>query len=315
MNLQQNLPLPEVKAGNTINQVCELCPRRCRIDRNKYKGFCGETDKIKVSRAVLHFGEEPCISGTKGSGAIFFSGCPMHCVFCQNYSISNGSYKLTESAEADEVSPDKLREIYFRLIEQGAHNINLITPTHYADGIIKSLKGGLPVPVIWNTSGYERIETLLRLEGLVQIYLPDFKYSSSLLAEEYSGAADYPDIAEAAIREMLRQTGKYKFNEDGIITSGVIVRHLVLPGAGRNTRRVIDRIAAFPPNSVIFSLMSQYTPIPGIDQNFPELSRQITEDEYNNAVEYAEAAGIENCFIQQLDSAGNGYVPQFSGID
>ncbi len=315
MNLKQNLQSPEFNAETAEGVFeCKLCPRLCGADRNKVRGFCGETIKVKVSRAALHFGEEPCISGTNGSGAIFFSGCSMHCVFCQNYSISEGSFKLTEHAQADEISPENLREIYFRLIEQGAHNINLVTPTHYTDSIIKSLKGGLPVPVIWNTSGYERVETLKKLDGLVQIYLPDFKYSSTLLAEEYSNAADYPKRAESAILEMIRQTGKYKLDKNGLIKNGVVIRHLVLPGAGRNTRGVIDRVAAFPQNSVIFSLMSQYTPIPGIEKFYPELSRPITEDEYNNAIEYTESSGIENFFIQQLDSAGSEYVPKFSGI-
>ena len=314
MNTKQNLPESELRGKTAEGFGCRLCPRQCGTDRSSARGFCGETTKVKVSWAALHFGEEPCISGTNGSGAIFFSGCPMHCVFCQNYTISGGSCKLAGYAKASEVSPEKLREIYFDLIKQGAHNINLVTPTHYTDSIIKSLQGGLPVPVIWNTSGYERIETLKRLEGLVQIYLPDFKYSSSLLAEEYSHAPDYPEKAESAVLEMIRQTGGYKLDKNGLLKSGVIIRHLVLPGAGRNTRGVIDRVAMLPNDSIIFSLMSQYTPIPGIKKAHPELSRPITAAEYSNAVEYAESAGIKNLFIQQLDSAGSEYVPDFSGI-
>ena len=310
MNLKQNLSAPEFKEEKAGTPGCKLCPRLCRTDRNNGRGFCGETNNIKVSRAVLHFGEEPCISGTNGSGAIFFSGCPMHCVFCQNYSISNGSRKLAENAEANEVSPEKLREIYFRLIEQGAHNINLVTPTHYTDGIIKSLQGGLPVPVIWNTSGYERIETLQKLEGIVQIYLPDFKYSSSLLADEYSKAADYPEIAEAAIREMIRQAGKYELDKNGIIKSGVIVRHLVLPGHVKNSKAVIKYLLETYQDQILISIMNQYTPMPQVSGD-PLLSRKVTKREYEKVIDYALELGMEDGFIQEGEAAKESFIPEF----
>lgn len=268
---------------------------------------------MSISRAALHYGEEPCISGTRGSGTVFFTGCSMHCVFCQNDCISLGGDKLKCGASAYKAEPEELREIFFMLIEQGAHNINLVTPTHFTDKIIEALGGGLPVPVVWNSSGYETVETLKRLEGLVQIYMPDFKYSSPLLAEEYSGARDYPEIAEAAIREMIRQTGPFVIGEDGLLLRGTLVRHLVLPRAAKNTRGVIDAVSRMPQNSILFSLMAQYTPREGIGDIHPELAERITDAEYESAVEYLELSGIENAFIQELSSADESFIPAFDG--
>ena len=296
-----------------IGSECTLCPRRCNADRNRKAGYCGEKNVLSVTRAALHFGEEPCISGSRGSGAIFFSGCPMHCVFCQNDLISAGSTKLGGDAFSAKLSPERLRDIFFRLIDDGAHNINLVTPTHFTDLIIKALRGGLPVPVVWNCGGYENIETLRKLDGIVDVYLPDFKYSSPLLAEEYSSARNYPEIAEAAVQEMINQTGKCITDKDGILVRGTLVRHLVLPGAGKNTRGVIDRIAGFPQDSVIFSLMSQYTPRPDIGEKFPELARRITRNEYENAKDYLYNSDIGHFFLQELSSADESYIPCFDG--
>lgn len=292
---------------------CSLCPRRCNTDRNRKAGHCGEKNTLSVTRAALHYGEEPCISGNCGSGAVFFSGCPLHCVFCQNGLISAGSARLGGNSVAAKLSPERLRDIFFELIEKGAHNINLVTPTHFTDLVINALQGGLPVPVIWNCGGYESLETLRRLDGIVDVYMPDYKYSSSLLAEEYSHASDYPETADAAVREMIRQTGKCITDESGLLVRGTLVRHLILPGAGKNTRGVIDRIAQLPQDSVIFSLMSQYTPRPDIEEKFPELSRRITEAEYENAKEYLYESGVEHFFLQELSSADESYIPHFDG--
>ncbi len=248
--------------------------------------------------------EEPCISGDRGSGTVFFSGCALHCVYCQNREISFFDRGKTVSAE-------RLREIFFELIAQGAHNINLVNPTHFAPAIIRALAGGLPVPVVWNTGGYERVETLRALEGLVQIYLPDYKYSLAGPAERYSSAPDYPETAWRAIEEMYRQTGPYVIGEDGLMRSGVIIRHLILPGNIKNTFGVIDRVAqSFGPGEVLFSLMSQFTPAGGAEE-FPELGRRITREEYDEAAGYLEAAGIEDGFYQELSSAAEEYVPPF----
>ena len=292
---------------------CTLCPRRCRADRARLSGYCGEQGEASVTRAALHFGEEPVISGTRGSGTVFFSGCSLHCVFCQNRDISGGSARLAHRANAVHVSPERLRELYFKLIDAGAHNINLVTPTHFSDVIAKSLEPGLPVPVIWNSSGYESVETLRRLEGLISVYMPDYKYSSPLLAEEYSNAPDYPSVAHAAVCEMIRQTGSPVFDGDGMLVRGTLIRHLVLPGAGKNTRGVIDAVAELPGGSFIFSLMAQYTPPEGIGAEYPELGRGITEAEYNRAADYLALSGIEHCYLQGLDSATEEMLPVFDG--
>lgn len=287
---------------------CTLCPKNCGINREIVIGLCGEFERIRVARAALHFGEEPCVSGTKGSGAVFFTGCSLHCVFCQNEKISHGGRYLGK-----EITPSELRKIFFSLIESGAHNINLVTPSHFTPLIIEALEGGLPVPVIWNSSGYEKVSTLKMLRGYVQVYMPDFKYSSSLLAEEYSFSPDYPQYACGAVSEMLNQVDKLSFDSDGIIESGVIVRHLVLPGAGKNTRGVIDLVKMMEQDKLIFSLLGQYTPYDGIERRFPELSRPVSETEYRAAEEYLISSGIENYYTQDLTSVGDVFIPTFDG--
>lgn len=288
-------------------RTCTLCPRRCGIDRTAKTGFCAVGSAPTVARAALHFFEEPCISGARGSGTVFFTGCSLRCVYCQNEAISRGKGGKT-------VTPQRLREICFELIAQGAHNINLVTPSHFADAVAESLEGGLPVPVVFNCGGYESVETLRRLEGKVQIYLPDFKYADASLASKFSAAPDYPAVAEKALAEMYRQTGDFTFDDDGMLMRGVLIRHLVLPGHLENTFGVIDRVRElFPRNGqVLFSLMSQYTPVADVPQ-FPELCRRLTEEEYTAAEQYLFDSGIEDGFVQDRESAETEYIPAFDG--
>ena len=284
--------------------ICNLCPRRCGAARTEEEGFgrCGMPWLPVVARAALHFWEEPCISGRRGSGTVFFSGCPLGCVFCQNGRISRENFGKT-------VTVERLREIFLELIGQGAHNINLVTPTHFAPAIRRALAEPLPVPVVWNSGGYERVETLRTLAGRVQIYLPDLKYADSALAAACSGAPDYFDVARAAIREMVRQTGPCVFDGEGLLRQGVVIRHLMLPGALENTRRVMDWVAgAFPPGTVLFSLMSQYTPQPGAEGM---LRRRVTGGEYRAALRYMENVGITAGYRQDSSSAREEYTPPF----
>jgi putative pyruvate formate lyase activating enzyme len=253
---------------------------------------------------MLHNWEEPIISGAHGSGTVFFSGCALNCVYCQNHEISHGRF-------GKPITVKRLREIYFELIAQGAHNINLVNPTHFAGALLESLEGGLPVPVVWNSGGYDSTETLRLFERKIQVYLPDMKYALPELAARYSKAPDYPETAKAAILEMFRQTGPYVIGEDGLIKSGVIIRHLVLPENLENTYRVINWVSkTFSPGDVLFSLMSQYTPCGALDK-YPELTRRLTQQEYDAAIEYLEASGIEDGFFQELSSAKEEYIPEF----
>lgn len=286
---------------------CTLCPRRCGADRAKGVGYCASGALPVLSRAALHFHEEPCVSGTRGSGAVFFTGCNLRCVYCQNAVISRGGC-------GKPVTPQRLREIYFDLIAQGAHNINLVTASHFADAVAQSLEGGLPVPVVYNCGGYESIETLRMLEGKVQIYLPDFKYVDPVLSARFSSAPDYPAVAEAALREMARQTGDWQADDEGILRRGVLIRHLVLPGHLENTFGVIDRVRALFPRDgqVLFSLMRQYTPVVPLPQ-YPELDRCLTDDEYAAAEQHLFDSGIEDGFVQEADSVGDVYIPAFDG--
>jgi putative pyruvate formate lyase activating enzyme len=279
----------------------------CGVDRAVQTGFCAVGSAPTVARAALHFFEEPCISGTRGSGTVFFTGCNLRCVFCQNETISRGGGGKV-------VTPQRLREIYFELIDKGAHNINLVTPSHFADAVAESLEGGLPVPVVWNCGGYERVETLRKLEGKVQIYLPDFKYADASLAAKLSAAPDYPAVAEAALAEMYRQTGDFAPDADGMLRSGVLIRHLVLPGHLANTFGVIDRVRRLFPRDgqVLFSLMSQYTPVVDLPQ-YPELCRRLTEEEYAAAEQALFDSGIEDGFVQDRTSAETDYIPVFDG--
>lgn len=286
-------------------QNCTLCPRRCGADRtNGQLGFCRHPDKIYAARAAAHYWEEPVISGSFGSGAVFFSGCTLKCLFCQNGVIS-------QENRVKEISTAHLREIFLKLIDDGVQNINLVTPTHFLPSILPALTPKLPVPVVYNCGGYERVETLRELEGLVDIYLPDMKYSDPKLAGILSAAPDYVEIAKAAIAEMYRQVGSAVI-EDEIMQRGMIVRHLMLPGELDNTLGVLDWFSeAFPKGDVLFSLMSQYVPM-GKAKTMPPYDRRITEDEYDAALSYLELLGIENGFTQDFSAATEEYIPDFS---
>ena len=272
-----------------------------RRDAQAGEGFCGLPATPVVARAGLHFWEEPCVSGARGSGAVFFSGCVLRCVYCQNHAISHENF-------GKPVSVERLREIFWELIGQGAHNINLVSPTPFAPAIREALAEPLPVPVVWNTGGYERVETLRSLEGRVQVWLPDLKYVDSGLSRDLSGAADYFGAASAAIEEMVRQTGDYVL-EDGLLKRGVLIRHLMLPGQLENTKAVLDWVAeTFRPGQVLLSLMAQYTPQPGAEGL---LSRRVTGAEYRAALRYMENLGITDGYCQDAASARAEYTPDF----
>lgn len=292
--------------------ICNLCPRRCRVDRRRSVhdegpvGYCRLGTLPVVSRAALHHWEEPCISGTRGAGTVFFAGCNLSCVYCQNYEIS-------ELRRGTEISVERLREIYFELIRQGAHNIDLVTPTHFTRAIYQSLAEPLPVPVIYNCGGYESVHTVAFLRNKIQIWMPDLKYSDSRAAARYSQAPDYFERAAAAIEQMYRQTGDYEIGPDGLLRKGVLIRHLILPGQLENTKGVLEYIAeTFRPGQVLFSLMRQYVPC-GRAAEFPEINRRLTDEEYEEAESYMEALGIEDGYIQQKDSADTAYTPAFDG--
>lgn len=292
--------------------LCNLCPHNCNVDRPEKTGapgklgVCHSAWHPKVARAGLHYWEEPCISGTKGSGTVFFTGCNLHCVFCQNYDIS-----CKETGK--EVTVEHLREMYKNLIAQGANNINLVTPTHFTPAILESLQEPLPVPVVYNTSGYEKVETLKLLSGKVQIYLPDLKYHDDALARKYSHAPNYFAIATAAIREMYRQVGPYKLAKNGMLKKGLIIRHLILPGCTADSKKIIDWVAeTFKPGQVMFSLMHQYIPC-GQAANYPEINRKLTKEEYKEMEDYLFSSPIEDGFVQEEDAADKGFIPSFDG--
>lgn len=286
---------------------CRLCPRECGADRTagiKKRGICGAGDKAAIARAKPHFWEEPCISGSKGSGAVFFSGCSLKCVYCQNHEISS---KLT-GKEADS---GELREIFRELEKSGVHNINLVNPTHFASIIAQALEEPLSVPVVYNTGGYDKVETLRMLEGKISIYLPDIKYSDDTLGSRYSGVSDYFETAKKAVTEMYRQVGRYRLDENGIMQSGVLIRHLILPGNPENSKGVIRWVDEnFSPGTVMFSLMSQYTPHVNVER-FVELSRRLTRQEYEEIESFLLDTGIEDGYLQDLDSACEDYIPDF----
>lgn len=290
---------------------CRLCPRRCGIDRSKDKrGYCGESDTVRVARAALHKWEEPCISGENGSGTVFFTGCTLRCVYCQNHIISTGG-------GGKAVTTERLAQIYIELQEQGAENINLVTPTHFVPQIIDALKkarnGGLHLPVVYNTSGYECVETLQRLDGYVDIYLPDFKYLDVGHAGKYSAAADYPEAAKHALAEMVRQTGAPVFNDRGIMTRGVIVRYLLLPGCLNEGKAVVEYLHHTYGNQIYMSLMNQYTPLATLDrERYPELARRVSRRAYDRLVDYALELGVEQAFIQEGETAEESFIPPFT---
>ena len=291
---------------------CQLCPRGCKVNRERGNaGVCGVNSSLKVARAALHFWEEPCISGTKGSGTVFFSGCSLHCVFCQNKEIAQGRI-------GKEITKERLAEIFLELQEKDANNINLVTPGQFVPHIVWAIEhaknNGFKLPIIYNTSSYEKVDTIKQLEGIVDVYLPDFKYWNSELAAKYSNAPDYPEVAKVAIEEMVRQQPVPVFYEkDGqeLIKKGVIVRQLLLPGQAEDAKRIVNYLYETYGNNIYLSLMSQYTPLPHVEK-YPELDQKVGRREYDAYVDYAIEIGVENGFVQEEDVAEESFIPDFN---
>lgn len=288
---------------------CTLCPRNCHVDRiNGQKGYCKQTDELVVARAALHMWEEPCISAEKGSGTVFFSGCAMGCVYCQNHNISKGLV-------GKKITINRLAEIFIELQKKDANNINLVTPSHYVPQIVEAItiakRNGLQLPIVYNCSGYEKTDTLKLLDGYVDIYLPDFKYMDEKLAKKYSNAPDYFVFASEAIKEMVHQVGEPRFDNNGIMTKGVIVRHLTLPGYLEDSKNIIKYLHKTHGDLIYISIMNQYTPLPHVGK-YPEINRKITEEEYNKLVDFAIELGVENGFIQEGDTASESFIPDFN---
>lgn len=289
---------------------CSVCPRECNAERKSEYGFCGVGESFKIARAAPHFWEEPCISASRGSGTVFFSGCNLGCVYCQNYEVSHGAF-------GKEVSEKELMKVFDLLIEKGVHNLNLVTPTHYAPMLAKVLKEyNSPVPIVWNSSGYEKAETLKMLEGLVDIYLPDIKYFDSAPALKYSGAENYFEVASAAVLEMFRQVGSIKTDENGIAQSGIIIRHMVLPGNISQAVKVFSWVRENLPSETYISVMRQYTPF-GKAKEMPPINRKLSAREYAIVKEKILALGFENCFFQGKESSTEEFIPNFNleGVD
>ena len=291
-------------------KICTLCPRMCAVDRKSgERGICGQTTEIKVARAALHFWEEPCISGEMGSGAVFFSGCALHCVFCQNENIANGTAGKV-------ISTERLGKIFLELQEKGANNINLVTPGQFVPQIIKAVElarnQNLKIPIVYNTSSYENVDTIRSLEGIVDIYLPDFKYFDTALSAKYSHAPDYPAVAKAVIAEMVRQTGAAVFEngEDSLMKRGTIVRHLILPGHTKNSIAVLDELYETYGKNLTISLMNQYTPLPQV-RDIPDLNRRVTKREYEKVLDHALDLGITQGFFQEGGTAKESFIPLF----
>ena len=292
-------------------QTCNLCPRNCKVNRNIEAGVCGEFDTIRIARASLHMWEEPPISGTNGSGTVFFTGCPLHCVFCQNHNIADGTNGVA-------ITVDELSAIFLKLQEIGAHNINLVTATHFVPDVVsainKAKKNGLVIPIVYNTSGYETVETLGMLDGIVDVYLPDFKYVSAKLSEKYSNAKDYFDVASKALSEMFRQVGTPQFDGD-LIKKGVVVRHLILPGCTDDSKAVLDYLYRTYGDDIFISIMNQYTPLSAQLARYPELDRTLTDAEYDEVVDFAVELGITNAFVQEGAAAQESFIPDFENWD
>ncbi|WP_160670222.1 radical SAM protein [Clostridium sp. C8-1-8] len=287
---------------------CELCNRSCKVNRlDGSVGFCKASEKIKVARAELHFWEEPCVSGSEGSGTVFFSHCNLGCVFCQNHEIS-------QQYNGKEITIERLSEIFLELQEKKANNINLVTPTHYVPQIIEALNlaksKGLSIPILYNTNGYDSLDTIKALDGLIDVYLPDYKYFSDKYAVNYSKAKDYTKNINAVISEMLRQVGTPQFDERGIIKKGVIVRHLMLPGLLFDSKKVIDDIFNSFGNDVYISIMNQYTPMHRANE-YPEINRVLNPNHYDSLIDYALSIGVTNGFIQDSGTNSETFVPSF----
>lgn len=296
---------------NNLMSDCTLCPRKCHANRLAGQvGFCGQTADLTAARAALHYWEEPCISGSTGSGAVFFTGCNLQCVFCQNHNIAIGKIGKV-------ISPERLTEIFFELQAKGAANINLVTGTHFIPQIALALSSakaqGLTIPIVYNTGSYEEVASLGLLEGLVDIYLPDLKYFSSELSAKYSHAADYFQKASAAIAEMYRQTGAPVIDpQTGLIRQGVIVRHLLLPGETKDSKKILRYLHDTYKNDIYVSIMNQYTPLKHVAQ-IPALNHKVTEEEYDRVLVFTERLGIEQGFYQEGETAGESFIPDFDG--
>ncbi|HEY8419510.1 MAG TPA: radical SAM protein [Clostridia bacterium] len=288
---------------------CALCPRECHADRTAGKGYCKVGDRLVVARAALHMWEEPCISGEQGSGTVFFSGCSLGCVYCQNKSIS-------KDLAGKEISIERLAEIFLELQDKGANNINLVTASHYVPYVIETLDiaraKGLNIPIVYNCGGYEKVQTLKLLEGYIDIYLPDLKYMSPEPAIKYSNCKDYFEAASKAIEEMVRQIPQARFDSLGIMQKGVIVRHLTLPGHLEDSKKIIKYLYETYGDKIYISIMSQYTPI-SINPKYPELNRKIAQKEYDELIDYAVNLGVQNGFIQEGDAAQESFIPEFNG--
>ncbi len=283
--------------------ICNACPRKCNVDRQNTLGYCKSSDKFKLARAALHFLEEPCISGKNGSGAIFFSGCNLGCVFCQNFDISH-------NCKGVEVSDGKLIDIMKNLVDKGANNINLVNPTHYSAQLLRVFeKYKPPVPIVYNTSGYDSVETLRLFDGIVDVYLPDFKYIRPDKAQKYSKAENYPQVAEAALTEMKRQVKSDVFDDRGIMQKGMIIRHLVLPSNTNASIEALDYLAENFDDTYI-SVMAQYVPCGDLTE-YKEINRPLTQREYDKVVNHILDLGLDKIFVQELEAASDEFIPDF----
>lgn len=291
-----------------MKMICNICPRKCNIDRSKTVGFCGAGDTVKVARAGLHFYEEPCISGQNGSGTVFFSGCNLKCVYCQNKSVSAGQGK--------EITVERLGSIFLELQNKGANNINLVTPDQYALQIKKAVKlaknKGLKIPIVYNTSGYCSVETLVELSDVIDVFLTDFKYMNEEKAQKYSSAKDYPIVVKNALKQMYLQVGKPQYDENGIMKKGVIVRHLCLPQNSDDSKEIIKYLYQTYGDNIVVSIMNQYTPM-GVCE-FSELNRKLSDEEYDDVVDFAVDLGLENAYVQEGETADESFIPDFSSF-
>ena len=293
---------------NELYNSCELCPRKCHINRNTTKGICSNTSTLKVARSALHYFEEPSISGTNGSGTIFFSGCNLKCCYCQNKEISNDNFGIN-------ISVERLSELMLELQKKKANNINLVTPTHFVPSIIEAIKlarrNGLSIPIVYNTSGYESITTIKLLAGYVDIYLTDFKYFDNKLGEDLSKVKNYFEIASLALEEMYKQVGKNKFSSNGMMTKGIIVRCLVLPTKGTDTKKIINYLYKKYQDNIYLSIMNQYTPVNHSD-TFTFLNDKVSDKEYDDIINYALDLGVKNAYIQEGETQDKSFIPPFN---
>lgn len=293
---------------NVLLNSCTLCPRNCKVNRNNNEiGFCGMTNQLRVARASLHYWEEPIISGEKGSGTVFFSGCNLKCVFCQNYQISNNNF-------GKPISIHRLSKIFLELQEKGANNINLVTPTHFVPLVIEAIKiakaKGLDIPIVYNSSGYENVETIKLLKGYIDIYLPDFKYYDNKYANKYSKCNNYFEAVTSSLDEMINQVGTPQINEEGILIKGVIVRHMMIPGLLDDSKKIIHYLVDNYNDDIFISIMNQYTPTNNLI-NYQEINQTVNDKDYDELINYAIDLGIKNGFMQESETQKTSFIPEF----